>query len=1148
MQKTSACRWHYYACHRSIARSLFAIDFHSKESLRTARKILFAMKLTAILLMAGFLNVAAKGISQNVTFSGKDVTLPEIFTAIEKQTGLVFFYERGLLDNASKISIKAKDVPLVSFMNDILSGQPYQFSIESRTITISRKLNDNSGEKPSVNNILAVDPPVKGRVLSEDGAPLAGASVTVKGKKVSVTTDAEGFFSINANTGEVLIISYVGYSGKQITVGSTIGTVTLEKSQSKLDEVQIVAYGTNTQRYQVGSVSKVTSKEIEKQPVANIFAALQGKSPGLLISTTSGLPGAAFKVQIRGQNSLNPNSNGIAPFDNPLIVVDGVPLVANNNNLNQMSSIVSTPALAYKNPYSGLSPLNTINPLDIESVEVLRDADATAIYGSRAANGVLLITTKKGAQGKTKVTASVYSGQNHVTKSIEMMNTQQYITMRREALANDGLNATVSNAPDLLRYDTTKYTNWKEKFLGRSSSTLDANMSVDGGSANTQFLLGAGYHKETFILPGDFNDYRVNFKGNINHRSADKKLGISFSNSFSYWSHNSSGKPDALMAFTTIPNHPDFIDSNGNYTWSYKGVSHIGFRNPLAFLGEKYIASTYSQISHVEFNYLLVNNLNFRTSVGYNSLESDENSQRSIRVQNPASNPTGKSSFGSTSARSWIAEPQLEWKQKISKGKLLLLVGSSFQKNNNKSTLFGAYGYTNDLMLGSLASAPNVEKTSASDRTYKYSSLFGRLNFTWNDEYIFNLNGRRDASSRFGPHKRVGNFGSVAAGWIFTKNSLLNLNSKWLSFGKIRASYGTTGSDAIGDYQYLDYWQLYQGNNYANIPGYYPSNLYNPDYSWAVTKKLEAGLELGLLNNNILFNGSYYRNRCGNQLIAYALPGQTGFFTVVQNSPALVENSGIELSVNTQNIKTKNFKWTSDFNITIPKNKLVDFPGLETSSYYQQYFIGKSLNTVLLFHYTGINPQTGIFEFETKSGNSNEPDLLTDRNTLIQTGEKLYGGFNNTFSYGQFQLSVLLDFRKQTAFNYLGAIYGNGIGGRAYNQPTIILDRWQKPGDIATFQKYSSRSSGDVVRAGQNFVASDGAYSDASFIRFRNISLSYSFTNTSKVISFLRDLRVYVNCQNLFTITKFKLLDPESPVLFGVPPVKTIVAGIQLSL
>ncbi|MBO9571734.1 MAG: SusC/RagA family TonB-linked outer membrane protein, partial [Chitinophagaceae bacterium] len=864
------------------------------------------MRLTAILLTAFCLQVSAKVSSQQITFTGRDVPLEEVFKTIRKQTGYFVVYNPKAIENASKISVSVSDMPLAEFLDTILDSQGLIYNITGTTITVRNNVTEEEKSPPGISSVLISAPPIKGRILADDGSPLSGASIIIKGKKTSVTTDENGFFSINANAEDVLIISYVGYSSRQVQAGSSIDIIKLEKSQSKLDEVQFVAYGTNTQRFQVGSVSKIKSKEIEKEPVNNIFGALQGKAPGILISSTGGIPGSNFKVQIRGQNTINPNTNGTVPLDNPLIIVDGVPLANNNNRLDQLGSIATANNSVYVNPYAGMNPLNAINPLDIESVEILKDADATAIYGSRGANGVILITTKTGAQGKTKFSASVYSGQNKVTRTIEMMNTQQYVEMRKEALANDGLTPNPSNARDLVVYDTTKYTNWKDKFLGNSSSTLDARVSLDGGSNNTRFLLSGGYHKETFILPGNLKDYRVTFNGNINHRSNNNRLEVSFSSNLSYWNHLSSGNADVVTAFLTIPNHPDFVDENGAFTWSYKGVPFLGEVNPLANLSQPYESSSFSQISNLKFQYLIIKNLAFRTSLGYNFQQFNENVQIPIRAQNPAYSPTGTGYFSTNDAKSWIAEPQLEWKQNIGKAKLLFLVGSAFQNNNRVVNSITGYGYTNDLLLKSLAGATEISRSAASNNIYKYSSAFSHLNFTYNNSYILSLNARRDASSRFGPGKQAGNFGSVAAGWIFTESKLFASRLKSVSYGKIRASYGTTGSDAIGDYQYLDYWRQYD-QVYAGRPGYYPLNLYNPGYSWAITKKLEIGLELGMFNNDILLNIGAYRNRCGNQLISYNLPGQTGFMTVVQNFPALVQNSGVEIALTTKNIKSKNF-------------------------------------------------------------------------------------------------------------------------------------------------------------------------------------------------------------------------------------------------
>ncbi|MBS1563719.1 MAG: TonB-dependent receptor plug domain-containing protein, partial [Bacteroidetes bacterium] len=442
------------------------------------------MKLTIILLLMALFQVQASGVAQTIRLAGKDMPLKTVFAAIETQTGYVAVYNQRDLAHAKTVSLNVRDMPLVDFLQLALKDQPLSFMIQGKTIVLSLKQAAATDATPAV--AIAPYVPVKGRVLDEDGKPLEGASIFVKNSSASRLSNAEGLFTINANEGDVLVISYVEHKTREIkiTAGMIAGMVscTLYKSNSELDAVRVIAYGTDSRRLGVGAVSTVTSSDINNQPVTNPLAALSGLVPGLNIGFTSGAPGAAVKVQVRGQNSLSQASFGTKPFDQPLFIVNGVPVAAQNFNINALNSLAGSNFL---DAYGGTSPFNGINPEDIESISVLRDAAATAIYGTQGANGVILITTKKGKAGKTKLSATVNTAFNTAARPPKMLNTQQYIAYRKEAVQNDGTNlATASPTayPDLLLFDQNKYTDFVHYYLGKTSSNMDAHVSLSGGS------------------------------------------------------------------------------------------------------------------------------------------------------------------------------------------------------------------------------------------------------------------------------------------------------------------------------------------------------------------------------------------------------------------------------------------------------------------------------------------------------------------------------------------------------------------------------------------------------------------------------------------------------------------------------------------
>ena len=892
------------------------------------------------------------------------------------------------------------------------------------------------------------------------------------------------------------------------------------------------------------------------------MAALQGRVPGLFVTASSGLPGSSFALQIGGQNSLNPDPyNSLPPKDNPLFIIDGVPFAPQNNNINQLCSIASPGTnILLNNSYGGISPFNTIDPSDIESIEVLHDADATAIYGSRGANGVILITTKKGKAGKTKFTANVFNGVSQIAHTLPMMNTQQYLEMRREAFANDGITPSGTDpsnfrtyAPDLTIYDGNKYTDWKKFFIGNSSHTTHIHTTFSGGTEHTQFLFGAGYYHQTYPFPGDFAYDRASVHFNFHHNSTDKRLSFDFSSIYSFDKNNSSGTPDLLHAYALDPNFPNLLEENGNLVWNYKGASFgVSKVNPLSYLEKKYSITNCNLLSHLQLGYRIIPDLEIRASFGYDKVISNEYSGNPAASQNPAFQRSATAEFGTKDLYNWIIEPQTEYRKKLGIGKINILLGGTFEQDIQSSTIISGSGYSNDNLITSMEGASNKTATDTYQQ-YKYIGVFGRVNYEFSQRYILNLNGRRDGSTRFGPGKQFGNFGAIGAAWIFSEESLLKKKLKWLSFGKLRGSYGTTGNDAIGNYQYLSRWQS-TNYNYQGAPGYLPQNLYNPDFSWAITQKTEGAVELGFFNNRLLLTVMHYYHLSGNQLVYYQLPSQTGFLNVTENWSAKVQNAGWEFEVNSSNFQGKKFRWNTSFNLTIPRNKLVSFPGIESSDYATKYVVGQPLSVLNKFKYLGVDDATGTFEFLTAGGlpTYSPVNIKNNRFNDIQVignlDPKLYGGINNSFEYQNCQLGIFLEFRKQTGINYLAQIYGRNVPGEEFNLPAALLSRWQKPGDQSEFEKFTTDAVTTPGRAARTyFVQSSGVYSDASYIRLKTISFSYKLPE--KIIKKMKveALRFYINARNLLTVTHYKGNDPETQNFYGVPPLRTLAVGCEFN-
>jgi len=451
-------------------------------------------------------------------------------------------------------------------------------------------------------------------------------------------------------------------------------------------------------------------------------------------------------------------------------------------------------------------------------------------------------------------------------------------------------------------------------------------------------------------------------------------------------------------------------------------------------------------------------------------------------------------------------------------------------------------GYTNDALLGNLAGAADIRMGDNTYNQYRYQAFFARFNYDWREKYILNLTGRRDGSSRFGPGNQYANFGAIGAAWIFTKEKGVTDLLPVLSFGKIKGSYGITGNDQIGDYQYLETWSPVP-NPYQGVTGIQPSGIANPNYGWETNKKTEVSIELGFWKDRLLFSTSYFLNRSSNQLILYALPGITGFSYITENSGATVQNNGFEFDLNSTNIKSDHFSWQSSLNLSIPKNELISYPNLAGSPYAHKYVVGQPLTLFESFHYTGVDPVSGLYKFDAQDPSN--PVYPDDLKALKKTGPVFYGGFLNTFTYKNWRLEIFFQFTSQEGHNYL---YYNQIEPGTYgNQPTVVLNRWQKPGQIAPVEQYS-QNYGDAYTAFYNLTsASDGVISDASFIRMKNLSFSYTFSPEWISHLKLRSARIYIQGQNLLTITHYMGFDPENQNYSALPPLKILTAGIQCS-
>jgi TonB-linked SusC/RagA family outer membrane protein len=1110
------------------------------------------MKLTVFLLTAACLNVTAKGVSQNVTFSGKEVALEKAFTEIEKQTGYLVLYSQAKLVKSKAVSIEAKDMPLLQFLEVLFKDQPFKYTIESKTIIISPSEEKNTPPAVAASSDrqpLSPPPPIRGRVLDQNGQPLAGASVSVKGGSSGVT-DAEGVFTLNAKAGQTLTISYVGFETKEIKITTAIAassdrqlTINLSPSVSDLNQVVIQAYGTTTQRLSTGNIATVQAKDIEKQPVNNPLLALQGRVPGLFITQANGLPGSGITVRIQGQNSiLNGNS--------PLYIVDGVPYPYELPG-NGISAILGNSGEKANNIFTGTgNALSYINPTDIESITILKDADATSIYGSRAANGAVLITTKKGKAGKMVVDINLQQGWGKVTRKMKMLNTSQYLSMRREAFKNDGITPTIDNAPDLLLWDTTRYTNWQKELIGNTASFTNLQAGLSGGTATTQYLVKGTYQRETTVLPGNFADEREGLHFNLNSTSANQKFNFQFSGNYLVDNNQLPSADFTSPAIGLAPNAPPVYNRDGTLNWMPNAAGASTWNNPLSQLLNTYKTKTSNLISNVAFSYQLTGGLSLHSNFGYNNIQSNGIQLNPLVAVQPEWRPLSQrfAYYSNQRASSWIVEPQLTYKKKMGQGILGLLLGATVQQNFSISENIFGTGYNSDLVLEDMTAATSLSAFSPLALAYKYTALYSRINYNWRDKYIINLSGRRDGSSRFGTSNRFNNFGAIGVAWIFTEEPFIKDAVSFLSYGKLRSNYGSTGSDQINDYTFLPlYNQVFVSFPYQATNGLLPNGLVNPYLEWETTRKLQLGIDLGFLNDRLLLNATYARNRSSNQLLNIPLPTLTGNSSILQNLPAVVQNTSWEFTLNTVNLQARQTRWASNINFTVPSNKLVAYPGLATSTQANLLIIGQSISVIKRYHLLGVDPTTGNYIVADETGKPTAtPNSRKDKTVLYSPQPQFYGGIQNSFTYKNLQLDLFFYFVKQKGTNvifyngtYAPGVFSSGLS----NQPLSVLNRWQKPGDNATIQRYSTTTP----RTFFNALSSDANYTDASFIRLKNVAISWQLPvsrNWQKHIN----CRIYLQAQNFLTFTHYKGMDPENQSVATLPPLKMLIAGVQLNL
>lgn len=879
-------------------------------------------------------------------------------------------------------------------------------------------------------------------------------------------------------------------------------------SPINLDSAVVYGYVATTPRFYTGNATTIIGADIAEQPVSNPLLALQGRVPGLFISSTGGISGKEVKVQLRGRNSIMSGTD-------PLFILDGVPVIP-----------FMTQALGSKVWKDKASTLSFINPTDIESIEVLKDADATAIYGSRGGSGVIIINTKKAAPGKMTLSLDYNHGWETVPRRVHLLNTTQYLAMRREAVLNDGANP---SGNDMTKWDTTRYTDWQKEIIGHAADVYNVHSSVTGGNENMQYLVSGNYQKEGTVFPGAFSTEKSAIHFSTVGSSPNKRFKTVVMGNYST-DHAALPFADMMQYITLPPNTPPVHNKDGSL--------NFGFLNPyISLIGPLFTADIKNLTGNVQLSYRW-KDFTFKGSFGDYLLIGNSNTKTPIESYAPDVRDarTGSYTTYHYQSSSRIFEPQITYDSYVLGGKLDALVGGTVQGWSEQREMINATGFKEDALLGNLLYAGSIQAGESAQSEYRYGALFGRVGYQLENKYMAHVSIRRDASSRFGENRRHALFWAVGTGWIFSEEPFMQSFRKVLSYGKLRGSYGTTGNDQIGDYQYLAQYQRVEGT-YQGSTGLQPYSVPNKDFAWEITKKLELGLELGFLKDRYFFKGSYYRNISTNQLVDYSLPEITGANSTYGNIDARVLNAGWEFEVRGQFISTKDFSWSGNLNVSLPKNKLLRYPGELPPS--MKDVLGVSLTQVKVFQSKGVDDSTGGYLFNDGSGQAVLAKDGLPRMVPIDLAPRYYGGFGSNVQYKGVALDLFFQFVKQTGVrDVFDPVY---MPGYAHNQDVAVLDRKQIGQSGGRYQRFTQNG---VLRNGYLMALnSDLYYTDASYLRLKTLSLSYRL-NANKW--YMKDARVYLQGENLFTITPYKGLDPEVQSRDVLPSLRTIRIGMEV--
>ncbi|WP_094570814.1 TonB-dependent receptor [Mucilaginibacter xinganensis] len=1116
-------------------------------------KILLAMKLTAVLIFTALLNVSAKTYSQNINIHQSNISVEKILKLIKKQSGYNYFYDEAAIAKTSKINIDVSNVTVEEALNLCFKNQPLTYRIFQQTIVVKAK----DETKP----VSDVAQKVQGTVSDAKG-PLPGVNVKVKGTTIGTVTDVNGKYILNdIDGGATLVFTFVGYSTLEVPVQNreTVD-VKLAESQNSLSEVVVVGYGTSKRVDLTGSVGSVNEKQLQERPAINLEQELAGKIAGVNVSTNSGAPGGATKIRIRGYSSINSSTD-------PLYVVDGV---------------VWTEGGA------------SINPNDVLSIDVLKDASSTAIYGTRGANGVILVTTKRGTNKKGgSVSYDAYGSVGVLARKLKVLDAKQFLAVEDQSYANIKKYDPVGWAagkyaddnPTLIRtnligklFDSNLNplynVDWQDATT-RHAFSQNHNLSFTDGTDKMNYGLFLNYADDEGII---INSYQKRYNARLTFDNQIKswlKVGatLNYGNRETRTQDDGTGGNNIPRMLVEMPSIIPIKYPDGTYGKRTDYPNMEGGDNPVAQANEivsLHFNRVFSGNGYANINFFP--GLDFRTTIGVTTSSNTEPHSQSGLVGGSTINQSYSSaSINQYNNTFWQWENHLTYNKKFGKDNSLNVVLGTERQNFSQLSSYGStqglsdnyYGYYN-LGAGTIPGLPSSNYTA-----WQMQSFFGRLNYAYKDEYLLTVTGREDGSSRFGSKNKYGFFPSAALAWRASQEDFLKDN-KIISDLKFRLSYGLTGNSEIGQYNSLANINTvnYPFNGAQSI-GTNLTSIGNDNLQWEKTAEYDFGVSFGLFNNRVTLEADAYLKKTKALLLNAPLPETSGFTSVYKNIGS-IENKGIELTINTVNIKTENFTWNSSFNISFLKNKILNLGDSNDDIFLAPTFlsqfnlmrVGLPAGTFWGYKVLGTwgtaeateAAKYGLLPGDLKIFDKNGDGKITadDKTVLGKSIPDGYGTFTNSFRYKNFDFAVELQFNYGNQVMNLTRHSGQDRTGQA-NSYATVLNAWTPTNqntDIAedrpAYVRYQTEIYSTKVENG-------------SFIRGKTVTLGYNFpTSIVQKIKMSR-LRIYAQAQNLFLITKYTGYDPETStynassnftqgiLFYDYPKPRTFLLGLNAS-